>query len=611
MPTRFLHWPGSIVFALFLTACAAGGSGGEEARDEPPTPESNYDGARWLEEKSGSYDLALLLTLYRSAAEAGHQPACVRLGEIYLDGILVPRDDVEAVRWLTLAAAGGDAKSQYNLGCEHYFGRGVPQDAAAAAVQWRLAAEQGYAAARENLGTLYFFGSGVPEDRVEAARWFRLAAESGSAEGQQKLALMTQQGWGTTPADPKESLRWMYAAAMQGNESALDDLADYAVQGVGMDPDPIAGARWYWMSAQKGRTAAAEKFIELDRSLRAEAERGELRGMRYLALALREGLGVTPDAAASFHWTSEAAAKDDLEALFELARCYAEGFGVEKDAQRAADACGRAANLGHAAAQYESGLLIENLDERNEANRARALAFFRRAADQGHEGAQARVAMEPLFVNAFFGRAEDQRKLGIGYLRGLKPLDFASARHWLELAHRQHDPDASFELGQLLLAGGETCTLLGRTTHEPDLRAGLEALREAAHYESIAAYSLLARLMADPESSAYNLDEAVRWVNLAVAGGDSSSVGSVQAEVNRVKREADWADRAEAAESHAAWLEEQATSRESDPFPELPCGFCGGSGLLLQTLGHWINHHYWPDTYTTCLDCNGTGRLYH
>ena len=103
-------------------------------------------------------------------AEQGDASAQYFLGFIYENGLGVPEDDVEAVRWWLLAAEQGHAFAQYNLGNMYDSGRGVPENDAEAVRWYRLSAEQGYANAQYNLGIMYERGRGVPQDDAEAAQ---------------------------------------------------------------------------------------------------------------------------------------------------------------------------------------------------------------------------------------------------------------------------------------------------------------------------------------------------------------------------------------------------------------------------------------------------------
>ena len=108
-------------------------------------------------------------------AESGDAAAQNELGSRYYAGRGVERDDVEAARWIQLAADRGYAPAQYNLGLLHFRNRGVAGNDAEAARWYRAAAEQGYAPAQAGLGYLYIYGAGVDEDQVLAYMWIELA----------------------------------------------------------------------------------------------------------------------------------------------------------------------------------------------------------------------------------------------------------------------------------------------------------------------------------------------------------------------------------------------------------------------------------------------------
>ena len=119
----------------------------------------------------------------RVRAESGDAVAQYDLGVMYANGLGVPEDDAEAVRWLRLAAGQGYAAAQFTLGLwyDHGVG-GVPQDDIEAVRWYRLAADQGDAGAQSNLAIMYENGKGVPQDYVQAHMWHNLAAARSTAE---------------------------------------------------------------------------------------------------------------------------------------------------------------------------------------------------------------------------------------------------------------------------------------------------------------------------------------------------------------------------------------------------------------------------------------------
>ena len=71
-----------------------------------------------------------------------------------------------------VAARGGNASAQVNLGVMYTRGRGVPQDFKEAVSWYRKAAMQGDVVAQFNLGVMYFNGQGVAKDYSEAMSWY-------------------------------------------------------------------------------------------------------------------------------------------------------------------------------------------------------------------------------------------------------------------------------------------------------------------------------------------------------------------------------------------------------------------------------------------------------
>ena len=146
------------------------------------------------------YYLRVVRPAKRIAADPGSlSPADQNdLGITYYNGLGVPQDYCEAMKWFRLAADHGFASAQSSLGVGYVLGRGVPQDYAEAVRWFRMAADQGDAIGQFNLGRAYYKGHGVPQDFAEAARWFRMAADQGDTAAQTALDVMNENG--ETPA---------------------------------------------------------------------------------------------------------------------------------------------------------------------------------------------------------------------------------------------------------------------------------------------------------------------------------------------------------------------------------------------------------------------------
>jgi len=74
------------------------------------------------------------------------------------------------------------------------------------------------------------------------------------------------------------------------------------------------------------------------------------------ACATHDGDGVAKDAEQAVSWYRRAAEAGHADAQFNLGICYSNGDGVAKDAEQAVSWFRRAAEAGHAAAQFNLGI---------------------------------------------------------------------------------------------------------------------------------------------------------------------------------------------------------------------------------------------------------------
>lgn len=115
----------------------------------------------------------------RTAAEGGSADAQIILGQMYAEGIGVPQDAVQAVKWYRVAAERGYPESQYRLGGMYDRGEGVVQDQVEAAMWYQRAARQGHVDAVWRIGVMNENGIGVTQDLVEAYAWYEVGCKIG------------------------------------------------------------------------------------------------------------------------------------------------------------------------------------------------------------------------------------------------------------------------------------------------------------------------------------------------------------------------------------------------------------------------------------------------
>ena len=121
-------------------------------------------------------------------------------------------------------AENGEPASQRNLGLLYLNGLGVPRDPVQAARWFKAAADQAFAPAAANLADLYLRGNGVPADRRKAAQYMRIAADGGLAESQHNLGIFYEHGIGLEK-DEDAAVFWYQRASAQGFQKSTDRLA--------------------------------------------------------------------------------------------------------------------------------------------------------------------------------------------------------------------------------------------------------------------------------------------------------------------------------------------------------------------------------------------------
>ena len=66
--------------------------------------------------------------LFQISAIHGYTKSQTKVGDMYSDGNLIPKDYQRAFKWYEKAAEQGDAEAQCHLGFMYKYGRGAPKD---------------------------------------------------------------------------------------------------------------------------------------------------------------------------------------------------------------------------------------------------------------------------------------------------------------------------------------------------------------------------------------------------------------------------------------------------------------------------------------------------
>jgi len=125
------------------------------------------------------------------------------------------------------------------------------------------AALKGDIKAQFTLGSAYELGRGVAPDFAEAARWYQKAADAGNPGAQAHLGKLYAEGKGL-PRDLAAAVKWYARAAVQGDSQAQTNLGCVYFNGDGgLQRDYNEAARWFSKAAAQRNPLAEANLATL------------------------------------------------------------------------------------------------------------------------------------------------------------------------------------------------------------------------------------------------------------------------------------------------------------------------------------------------------------
>lgn len=300
-----------------------------------------------------------IVAIYQRAYQAGQDEAAVRLGDIYFEGKLVPRDIPAAERFYQLAGSAVPAQTLLSLADARLDGIGVAADRSAALGYYRRALSGGAAVAGLKLGTAL---AGNPSSLGEATEAFVRAAELGELQGYLLAGKLQQEH------EPAIAAGLYEKALGAGIWEAAGHLGDMYFEGVLGAPDVLRAATYY---AQSPEGIPSHARLPIADALIARGDAGVLpEAVKLYELALDDGnadaagrLGALylsdalgpSDPARAEQYFDRAPTGAPRAALVALANAYRDGNSVATDGVRAAQYYRRAVEAGDIAANLLLG----------------------------------------------------------------------------------------------------------------------------------------------------------------------------------------------------------------------------------------------------------------
>lgn len=304
----------------------------------------------------------------------GNASAQHMVGFMYATGIggAVKQDQAKAMLYHTLAAEGGDIRSEMTIAYRHSSGIATPRNCDEAVYFYRKVADK----------AISYMRSGPPGGNSMLKESYRIADEEGGVYGE---------GASASSSGPNAKQGSIHSDAY----SSLDDVVEY-MDLQARKGDPRASFNLAKLNYDGARTskrdlpAAKKRFLELARmywtkegkvkqNVTPLTEKLASKAAGYLGRMFLRGEGMPQSFSIAQTWFKRGVENGDALSQYSLGLMYLNGLGLPKDPVKAADYFGAAADQDLAVAQVRLGALF--LDQGDVST---AIKYFELAARHGH-----------------------------------------------------------------------------------------------------------------------------------------------------------------------------------------------------------------------------------
>ncbi len=221
-----------------------------------------------------------VVNLIRDLAGEGCIPAMLYMGNLCWYGRFgVAENRVRSASYYEECARRGNARAQYVMSSNYYYGEGVQVDYELAKMYANLALEQRYIYAWRRWGKFFRDGKAVEQDYARARECYEKGAQVGDYNCYNKIGDMLYHGWGCE-ADPAEAVRYFEKGeqapefsqrySLQRAKSALGRAYEF---GRGVERDLAVAAQKYYEGYEAGSLECRDSYLRCSRQLQGDAEK--------------------------------------------------------------------------------------------------------------------------------------------------------------------------------------------------------------------------------------------------------------------------------------------------------------------------------------------------
>lgn len=334
---------------------------------------------------------------YEVAGELGDPEALVRLGELYREGAVVPKNLPAAFAYFRQARDIGYPSARWRLAEMMLRGEGTPVDREGAHAELEIAAEAGVSTAMLMLGDLEASGEMGSVDVEAAISAWQKAVDAGEVRGLVRLANLYHDA-SIVPRDAAKAYRFFEEAGAKGDSYAAVRAAQMLLAGDGVAGDRLRGlAQLEALAATagaEGKIALADFYSNRLQSgdsfdlaaaydlYVAAAEQGSRSARLRLALMQVHGQGTSVNRQNGLSILRAMAADGYASAAYSLGDLFTLGPDELADPQAAIAAYEEAHTLGDPRAAIRLGDIFAAGDIVMR-EPGKALGFYRSAAGRG------------------------------------------------------------------------------------------------------------------------------------------------------------------------------------------------------------------------------------
>lgn len=419
-----------------------------------------------------AYPLVLNITKKKDA----EAEAFSLLSSYYQQGIVVEKNENEAIRLLKIAFEKGDVDAAFILGVTFEHGlMGQKVDIDKAISYYELGVSKDDTNCMNNLGAIYEKLDKIQNGKELAFKLYMKAAELGDAGAYNNIGSCFKRGIGVEVDAQKALDNYLMALEKGDVYRAYWNIYLYYMDDVCVTRDYNKAVEWLIKGDKDGVLQCTYQLskhyrygdgVERDLSkmffyLKKAADAGFEVAFKELADCYRYGIETEINSELAFELYKKASNKD-VEALNNLAQCYSNGIGTERNLVKAFELYKIGAESGHAQSQYDLGICYRQ-GEGTAQDFAKAIEWYEKAIEQGHGGAMCNLgilydngigvekdsakAFKYYTMSAESGNKQGQFCLADMYFRGRGvEQNYLEAVKWFKFAAEQGEPDSTFHL---------------------------------------------------------------------------------------------------------------------------------------------------------------------